>query len=111
MRQADSVRTGTVPDDGLDRLMKNQIPVVSVDDCNRPGPISASDYENGTRILTEEALRRGRRRLARLQSTSVRALVSFGLALLCRFGRLNFFLSIAFVSLGIAYKSFARGKR
>lgn len=52
-----------VADDGLDRLMKNQIPVVSVDDCNRPCPIIASDYENGTRLLTEEAVRRGHRRV------------------------------------------------
>ena len=52
-----------VTDDGLDRLMRNHIPVVSVDDCSRPCPIIASDYENGTRLLTEEALRRGHRRI------------------------------------------------
>ena len=52
-----------VTEDGLDRLMKNRIPVVSVDDCNRPCPIIASDYEHGTRLLTEEAIRRGHQRI------------------------------------------------
>lgn len=53
-----------ITEDGLDRLMQNQIPVVSVDDCSRPCPMIVSDYENGTRILAEEAIRRGRRRIA-----------------------------------------------
>ncbi len=53
-----------VKDSGLDRLLRNRIPVVSVDDCNRPCPVIASDYENGTRRLVEEAFRKGRRRIA-----------------------------------------------
>ena len=53
-----------VAENSLDRLMRNEIPVVSVDDCNRPCPIIASDYENGTRLLTEEAIRRNHRRIA-----------------------------------------------
>lgn len=53
-----------ITEDGLDRLMRNQIPVVSVDDCSRPCPMIVSDYENGTRALTEEAVRRGHRRIA-----------------------------------------------
>jgi len=52
-----------VAEDGLDRLMRNQIPVVSVDDCSRPCPIIASDYEDGSRQLTEEAIRRNHRRI------------------------------------------------
>jgi LacI family transcriptional regulator len=55
---------------GLDRVMRNQIPVVSVDDCNRPCPIVASDYENGTRLLTLEALRRSHRRIAFIHGES-----------------------------------------
>jgi len=50
--------------DELDRLMENRIPVVSVDDCHRPCPMIVSDYEEGTVLLVEEAIRRGRRRIA-----------------------------------------------
>lgn len=59
-----------VREDGLDRLMRNQIPVISVDDCSRPCPIVASDYENGTRLLTLEALRRSHRRIAFIHGES-----------------------------------------
>ncbi len=65
-RRADGIIVvyADVREDGLDRLMRNRIPVISVEDCNRPCPIVASDYENGTRQLTLEALRRSHRRIA-----------------------------------------------
>ena len=53
-----------IREDSLDRLMRNRVPVVSVEDCNRPCPIVTSDYENGTRLLTLEAVRRSHRRIA-----------------------------------------------
>lgn len=57
-------------EDGLDRVMRNQIPVVSVDDCSRPCPIVTSDYEDGTRQLTLEAIRRSHRRIAFIHGES-----------------------------------------
>lgn len=74
-----------VTEDSLDRLKRNQVPVVSVDDCSLPCPIVSCDYENGTRLLTEEALRRGRRRLAFLHgeagTSSARRIAGFRSAL------------------------------
>ena len=51
-------------DEGLKRLVRNQIPAVSVDDRRHPCTTIISDYEDGTRQLVEEAVRLGRRRIA-----------------------------------------------
>ena len=49
---------------GVQRLLSGNVPVVSVDYCDRECHVVASDYRQGTRRLVEEAVSRGHRRIA-----------------------------------------------
>ena len=52
-------------DDGkVNRLLSGDIPVVSVDDCDRDCDVVFSDYRQGTRQLMEAAIEKGHRRIA-----------------------------------------------